>query len=462
MEEDFSKKNVWLRPVDYKSIISFLVLYAISGFVTSLQSQEINTYSYNYLYQTDDWLNTELLKKDYVDELREEYKDRFFRVWDDITFTSDSRDYILSLYSRYKTPGRYFGQNHKEWENEKLNSYIDNADFSSAPTLKKNAISVYATNARLLPTIKPLFLSPDMAGEGYPFDYLQNSAIWPGTPLKIFHTSKDGAWYYCSAPFVEGWIESKDIAICDDSFVKEYKKNDIGIIKKDEISAIDNNGQFISTLYIGTAISVLNSQTGIISCLIPKRDEDGNAVIATTNIRKDQITLKNDRVYVKDFYDLVKETIGSPYGWGGAYFTRDCSALIRDIYSVFGIWLPRNSGAQIKAGKESTGLEGMSKKQKYEKIDSVAIPLLSLIYKKGHIVIYMGYHSNIMMIYHSAWGVKTSSLMNRGRYVMGGAVLTELEPGKDMPLVEETFMDSFSSFTNLVPKDDLSPEILNR
>ena len=40
-----------------------------------------------------------------------------------------------------------------------------------------------------------------------------------------------------------------------------------------------------------------------------------------------------------------------PYGYGGLYDNRDCSAMTRDLFAPFGLYLPRNSSEQARGGK---------------------------------------------------------------------------------------------------------------
>ncbi len=40
---------------------------------------------------------------------------------------------------------------------------------------------------------------------------------------------------------------------------------------------------------------------------------------------------------------IAKEFYNEPYGWGGKMMTRDCSAMTRDFFTPFGIFLMRNS-----------------------------------------------------------------------------------------------------------------------
>ena len=75
--------------------------------------------------------------------------------------------------------------------------------------------------------------------------------------------------------------------------------------------------------------------------------------------------------------------MGQRYGWGGMFGERDCSALTRDLFTPFGLWLPRNSVAQARTGAISS-LEGMSAKEKEEAILRNGVPFLSLMGMRGH------------------------------------------------------------------------------
>ena len=81
------------------------------------------------------------------------------------------------------------------------------------------------TNAdlRVMPTRRPFFFDPSQAGEGYPFDYFQNSAVWVGTPLRVTHRSADGAWYLVEAGYAYGWLSADALAWTDSDFNADYQ-----------------------------------------------------------------------------------------------------------------------------------------------------------------------------------------------------------------------------------------------
>ena len=104
---------------------------------------------------------------------------------------------------------------------------------------------------------------------------------------------------------------------------------------------------------------------------------------------------------------LAQNILGQPYGWGGLFGWRDCSATTRDLLAPFGLWLPRNSGDQAQAGTRFVSLEGLTPAQKEERIQALGLPWLSLLWMPGHIMLYVGAPQGRYLVLHSVWGVKT-------------------------------------------------------
>lgn len=83
--------------------------------------------------------------------------------------------------------------------------------------------------------------------------------------------------------------------------------------------------------------------------------------------------------------------IGSPYGWGDENGGRDCSRLSLDVFSTFGLHLPRTSALQSLAG--SYALEVPAEASAVERLsllDEADQRGIVLIHFPGHIMIYLG------------------------------------------------------------------------
>ncbi|MEA3434224.1 MAG: NlpC/P60 family protein, partial [Campylobacterota bacterium] len=128
-----------------------------------------------------------------------------------------------------------------------------------------------------------------------------------------------------------------------------------------------------------------------------------------------------------------KEFYGEPYGWGGSYECRDCSATTRDFLGAFGIFLRRNSGKQAKDGK-STYIKGLKKRAKKKKIIKEAEPFRSLLHVPGHIVLYMGQYKGEPVIMHTYWGIRKN---DGSKLITGRTIITTTEPGKERRDIRE-------------------------
>ena len=124
--------------------------------------------------------------------------------------------------------------------------------------------------------------------------------------------------------------------------------------------------------------------------------------------------------------------MGQRYGWGGMFGDRDCSALTRELFTPFGLWLPRNSGAQARVGVVQP-LEGLSAKEKEALILADGVPFLSLVGMRGHITLYVGKYKGRAAIFHNVWGVRViENGDDDARFILGRAVVTSITPGAEL------------------------------
>jgi len=124
------------------------------------------------------------------------------------------------------------------------------------------------------------------------------------------------------------------------------------------------------------------------------------------------------------------------YGWGGMYGQRDCSSTMRDFFAPFGVWLPRNSSKQAQVGKVIS-FEGMSDKEKLATIKKEGIAFRTLLYRHGHIVLYVGVYNGKVIVFQNMWGVTTRKDGKAGRFVVGRPVFSTLEIGKYLEFYDE-------------------------
>jgi hypothetical protein len=80
-----------------------------------------------------------------------------------------------------------------------------------------------------------------------------------------------------------------------------------------------------------------------------------------------------------------------PYGWGGRDGQRDCSRYLLDLFALFDVRLPRNSGVQAQVGTRSVDLSLLDETSKRAAIREAAQTGVVLLYMPGHIMLYLGH-----------------------------------------------------------------------
>ena len=134
---------------------------------------------------------------------------------------------------------------------------------------------------------------------------------------------------------------------------------------------------------------------------------------------------------------IGNQLAGQPYGWGEMHGLRDCSAMLRDFFQPFGIWLPRTATDQIASVRKQLDLSGKQPREKEDTIRLQAVPFLTLFYKPGHIMLYLGQDSKERpLVFHNTWSIRIKDAAGEHLQLIGKAVITTLEPGKEAGLVE--------------------------
>jgi hypothetical protein len=177
---------------------------------------------------------------------------------------------------------------------------------------------------------------------------------------------------------------------------------------------------FVGEDELSYSVLVFDRHNGLIEAKLPLKDAlKGSLLLNKENL----ISLSN-------------ALIGKKYGWGGMYEERDCSSTLRDMYASFGIWLPRNSSMQAKIGKVIS-LEGLSDNEKILRITKDAVAFETLLYRPGHILLYLGTYEGEIMVFHNTWGIRTTLSGFEGRNIIGKTVISTLKLGREQPHYDE-------------------------
>lgn len=367
----------------------------------------------------DDSFNSLLITKDFFD--------KYFKPWNS---TKVSFPKIEAMWGQSYKNKKVYLENHQLATASWFDKQIENSNFDDYNTLAKKAITLKNVNIRVIPTNSPMFYDPTQPGEGFPFDYNQNSSIKINTPIIVSHLSKDRAWAYIESSTVGGWIEIGTIAFVDDNFIQEFKTSNYFISVKEKFPIYDPI--FREYVKVATIFPKKNNKF-----IIAKKDDNQNALISYITLNNDEVEAMPLVFNSENRIKIAKQLIDEPYGWGGLLNNRDCSSFTQDYFATFGKFLHRNSKAQLSNGKY-LDMSNLSNDEKKEFMKKNGVPFSTLVYLKGHIMLYIGVKENEPLVFHNIWSVRLKD--NDGkkyRHIIGKATITTLEPGKDIKDFDE-------------------------
>ncbi len=306
-------------------------------------------------------------------------------------------------------------------------------DVAAYPSLSLRAITVRPSDLRSLPTRRPGFADPRKAGEGFPFDYFQYSLVRPNTPLLITHRSADGAWYFVETSVAAGWLPAQDVAPVDEDFVARFRTGRYLAVVEENVSLRDAAGRFRQQSSIGALLPLAGRKGQDWRVLIAAVDADGHAVIREGLLPAGAADPWPLPATPRTLATLINRLLDQPYGWGGLYGDRDCSATLQDLFAPIGIGLPRNSARQMESGR-LISLDGLAPMEKERTLLARGVPFMTLIGSEGHILLYLGRRDGRAVVLHTLWGIRTRTLRKGdGRHLVGRTVITTLQPGLELP-----------------------------
>jgi cell wall-associated NlpC family hydrolase len=362
---------------------------------------------------------------------------------------------------------KHYGENFKEHDPTWWNKIKENMDLNSLSAAEfkeeNRAIAVTNTYARALPDAAPDFFNFSLPGEGFPFDNLQESAIWTGTPLYVFSLSKDKAWSLVFTP--DGyfaWIKSNDLAYASPQFISQWQQTaqrKLIAVTQTEASIFNQQRQFQFTGYIGAVFPMLARNNQQTSILIPIKNQQNQAMIKIGLINTKAANIMPLIASPLNFAKILNQLKNRPYGWGGAYFFNDCSQELKSIFTPFAIWLPRNSAKQAKLNA-SLDLSQNNIDERLNLLKEKGHPLMTIIYINGHVMLYVGKkefdnNQETAITYQNTWGMVPEN--HDKRYIIGQSLFFPLL--KHYPESSDVSSQASKPIFKLVYLDELKPKV---
>ncbi len=294
-------------------------------------------------------------------------------------------------------------------------------------------IAVTNLMARTLPTFEPHFSNPDHVGQGYPFDNVQISEIWAGTPLYLVGVSKDQAFGLVITPSFIGWVDRKGLAFASPQFIQSWQhatQKKLLAITQNNSPILNLKQQFLLQGYIGSSFPCVQKKAQQWIILVPTASTHQQAQISLAQVSAQHAAVMPLSATPRHFAQMITALQGIPYGWGNLYFYDDCSSLLKNLYLPFGIWLPRHSSNQTAMG-ETTDLTPLSPEERLAYLQKNAAPFLSLVSLGSHVFMVIGNLENpqhpgqqVLLTFQTLWGLSPPD--NSSRAIIGESVLLPL------------------------------------
>lgn len=383
----------------------------------------------------------------------------------------------LSYLQNYLEDDAWYGENKKPHVKSQRDAVVATIDKKNFPNFLQRGIVTAHTDLRRIPTKRPGFDTYSKAGEGYPFDYFQETNLWANTPLFLVHLSNDKQWCYVISPIYKGWVAMRDIAIADEDFILNWSTGNYCMPLSDELKLQNGISHYAVKAKMGMVLPYEKaSDTDTILTYFANADENQNARILKAKVNKKAVAFDNYTFNQNHLKQLVSNLVGKPYGWGGYLENRDCSSMIRDLMGTYRIWLPRDSDDQINSGVKYDLPKNAEAKINF--IKEKAVPFFTILRKKGHNMLYVGNSpKGEPLILHAIWGLKTAYDNEQlaafsetypiegihtdengkaiGRYIIGEAVITSVNAGADVDYVIEPLIDEIYAMTTILDRKSI-------
>ncbi len=267
-------------------------------------------------------------------------------------------------------------------------------------------VTVQRTDIRALPTDREFYNSASVQD----YDRMQESELPAASAVWILHTSLDGKYHFIQSYYYIGWVRTENVAVAEGSGDWDmyadllnidgsaFDRNDFAVITDSQVNV---NGV---RLDMGTAVPLDGAVDAAASgsVILPGRDADGKLTRVNAELPKGSYSIGYPDYTLRSFYIQAFKYVGTPYGWGGMKNGVDCSSYVLSVFKSFGFVFPRNTSQQNSTVGRVTDVEGQDDAYKISVLSEAyenGIP--TLIYKSGHVMIYLGVQDGVHYIIHA-------------------------------------------------------------
>jgi hypothetical protein len=284
---------------------------------------------------------------------------------------------------------------------------------------------------RILPTSEGLYAKP----HDLDFDELQNSGLDIGTPVAVLYKSRDNKWLYTQSALSRGWVEADKVAFCErkefEIFMRDYKPVVVTSAKAD-IFLDPGLKDYYGYIKMGTTLAFsANIEAQVVEVVVPLRESSGAVSFRKGYMRKEAVKEGYLPYTARNIIQQAFELFNEPYGWGDMRGEQDCSRFIQQIFATTGIQLPRNAIDQAKTGLLLGEFDKtVPGEEKIKILKQKAVGGLTLLYLKGHIMLFLGRIDGAPYAIHATWAYRENVAGQDRIRLVNRVAVTDLALGK--------------------------------
>jgi len=269
----------------------------------------------------------------------------------------------------------------------------------------RHGLITHFADQRLLPTDDPLYALPG----DIDFDEVQNSGLDLGTPVVVYHISRDGKWAYTETSISNGWVKTDNIAFpAPKAHQKCTDLRHFAVVTraKAEIYLNPDLTSFYDYVRMGARLPLTSKlSTGVYQVTIPVRNSDGVCVTKSAYVRAEDAHDGFLPYTPRTTIEQAFEFFNSSYGWGDMQGEQDCSRFIQSIFATVGIVLPRNSSQQAEIGQLLGEFpKGTPDEAKLSVLSEKGVGGITILRLDNHIMLYLGMVDGRPYAIHATWG----------------------------------------------------------
>lgn len=310
---------------------------------------------------------------------------------------------ILPQEPRYDKEGNLYGEDFYDGLKRRLEGALE-----YKPVSLRHGVVICNSFLRAFPTMAASY----RAGEWGELDRFAVSLLKLGEPVLVYCQDDSGQWSFIRSAQCYGWMLTEHLAWETDFYRwRQYCCDREQLFVTDsrrQLDYIDFDGKAQTQLLLmGTRLPLYDATQRSFVLGLPVKDRRGNLAVLQFMVQRDGGFAPGPLpCSAQNIVSQAKKMLGEPYGWGGAGFARDCSSLLVDVFSVFGLQLPRNSRQQM----QMAGVERCPDNREQKRQFIAALPPGSTLYFPGHAMLYLGSRGNSLEILHSVYAIGLPAL----------------------------------------------------